>query len=162
MPPKPIKIGLWSDEERSDQLIAIVATRYPTQWALPYRYSILRSVHNGSGVLMYDGMGISLYSSKGGVKLRSPRTTNLPAVRKHLRFGPSETVSCSFLASFTLTGNEPSIPLTSFIYTSSERTNHRAHCVPFCVQNGIWMGSAPIPFATKRSRISLNLGLAVI
>jgi hypothetical protein len=37
-----------------------------------------------------------------------------------------------------------------------------AHWVPFIVQNGIWIGSAPMPFMTNLSRISLNLGLASI
>ena len=40
--------------------------------------------------------------------------------------------------------------------------SHSAHCVPFVVQKGIWIGSAFTPLATNLSLISLSLGLAVI
>ena len=49
------------------------------------------------------------------------------------------------------------------LLTSSFTTpHHSAHCVPFIVQKGIWIGSALIPLATNLSLISLSLGLAVI
>ena len=50
------------------------------------------------------------------------------------------------------------LPLTSL----STSTPHIAHCVPFIVQKGIWIGSALTPLATNLSLISLSLGLAVI
>lgn len=50
------------------------------------------------------------------------------------------------------------LPLTSF----STSIPHSAHCVPFIVQKGIWIGSALTPLATNLSLISLSLGLAVI